>query len=56
MGGEAMPARTGEEYVTGLGDGQAEVYICGEQVKDVTTTSHLSQRGAHPCQPLRYAA
>src|SRR5678815_1622700 len=36
-GGEAMPARTGEEYITGLRERAAEVYICGEQVKDVTT-------------------
>jgi len=32
-----MPARTGEEYITGLRERAAEVYICGEQVKDVTT-------------------
>src|SRR5215510_16306164 len=35
-GEEAMPARTGEEYITGLRERAAEVYICGEQVKDVT--------------------
>ena len=32
-----MPARTGQEYITGLREQAAEVYICGEQVKDVTT-------------------
>src|ERR671923_2393373 len=32
-----MPARTGEEYITGLRQRAAEVYIYGEQVKDVTT-------------------
>ena len=32
-----MPARTGEEYITGLRERAAEVYIGGEQVKDVTT-------------------
>src|SRR5205807_6232972 len=37
IGGEAMPARTGEEYITGLRERAAEVHIGGEQVKDVTT-------------------
>jgi 4-hydroxyphenylacetate 3-monooxygenase len=32
-----MPARTGAEYIEGLRDRAAEVYIHGEQVKDVTT-------------------
>jgi 4-hydroxyphenylacetate 3-monooxygenase len=32
-----MPARTGEEYIAGLREQGAEVYIHGEQVKDVTT-------------------
>src|SRR5215831_8304390 len=31
-----MPARTGEEYITGLRERAAEVYICKKQVKDVT--------------------
>jgi 4-hydroxyphenylacetate 3-monooxygenase len=31
-----MPARTGEQYITGLRERAAEVYIDGEQVKDVT--------------------
>ena len=32
-----MPARTGKEYIAGLRERAAEVYIHGEQVKDVTT-------------------
>jgi 4-hydroxyphenylacetate 3-monooxygenase len=32
-----MPARTGKEYITGLQEQAAEVYICGERVQDVTT-------------------
>ena len=32
-----MPARTGEEYIAGLREQAAEVYLCGERVKDVTT-------------------
>jgi 4-hydroxyphenylacetate 3-monooxygenase len=32
-----MPARTGDEYIAGLREQAAEVYICGERVKDVTT-------------------
>ena len=32
-----MPARTGEQYITGLREQAAEVYIDGERVKDVTT-------------------
>ena len=32
-----MPARTGEQYISGLKDHPAEVYIRGERVKDVTT-------------------
>ena len=32
-----MPARTGEEYIAGLRELAPEVYIRGEQVKDVTT-------------------
>jgi 4-hydroxyphenylacetate 3-monooxygenase len=32
-----MPVRTGEAYITGLRERAAEVYIGGEQVKDVTT-------------------
>ena len=31
-----MPARTGEEYIAGLREQAAEVYLCGERVKDVT--------------------
>ena len=32
-----MPTRTGKEYIAGLRERAAEVYIHGEQVKDVTT-------------------
>jgi 4-hydroxyphenylacetate 3-monooxygenase len=32
-----MPVRTGAEYIAGLRERAAEVYIHGEQVKDVTT-------------------
>ena len=32
-----MPARTGEEYLRGLKEQAAEVYLSGERVKDVTT-------------------
>ena len=32
-----MPARTGEEYITGLREMAPEVYLSGERVKDVTT-------------------
>jgi 4-hydroxyphenylacetate 3-monooxygenase len=32
-----MPARTGNEYIAGLRERAAEVYMYGEQVKDVTT-------------------
>src|SRR5918992_4045917 len=32
-----MPARTGEEYLKGLREQSAEVYLRGERVKDVTT-------------------
>jgi 4-hydroxyphenylacetate 3-monooxygenase len=36
-GGKAMPARTGQEYITGLKERPREVWIGGELVKDVTT-------------------
>src|SRR6266404_2753996 len=36
-GGRTMPARTGEEYITGLKEHPREVWIDGEQVQDVTT-------------------
>ena len=32
-----MPARTGQEYITGLKDRPREVWLDGERVKDVTT-------------------
>ena len=31
-----MPARTGAQYIQGIRDRSAEVYISGERVKDVT--------------------
>ncbi len=31
-----MPARTGEEYITGLQEHPREVWIDGERVQDVT--------------------
>ena len=45
-----MPARTGKEYITGLRE-RAEVYIHGEQVKDVTTHPAL-QNGVHTLASL----
>jgi 4-hydroxyphenylacetate 3-monooxygenase len=41
-----MPARTGAEYIAGLRERAAEVYIHGEEVKDVTTHPAL-QNGVH---------
>ena len=32
-----MPARTGEQYISGLKENQPEVYLNGQRVKDVTT-------------------
>src|SRR5919197_2554570 len=32
-----MPARTGDEYIAGLRESAAEIYIHGERVKDVST-------------------
>ncbi len=37
-----MAARTGQEYITGLRERAAEVYIGGERVKDVTTHPALT--------------
>ena len=31
-----MPARTGQEYITGLKDRPREVWLNGERIKDVT--------------------
>ena len=45
-----MPARTGKEYIAGLRE-RAEVYIHGEQVKDVTTHPAL-QNGVHTLASL----
>ena len=38
-----MPAKTGQQYIDGLRDNPAEVWIRGERVKDVTT--HPALRG-----------
>ena len=37
-----MPARTGQQYIEGLRDNPAEVWIRGERVKDVTTHPALA--------------
>src|SRR6266581_7545034 len=36
-GGRTMPARTGQQYITGLQERPREVWIDGERVQDVTT-------------------
>jgi 4-hydroxyphenylacetate 3-monooxygenase len=41
-----MPARTGAEYLKGLREQSAEVYLRGERVKDVTTHP-ATRNGAH---------
>jgi len=46
-----MPARTGQEYITGLRERAAAVYIHGEQVKDVTTHPAL-RNGVHTLASL----
>jgi 4-hydroxyphenylacetate 3-monooxygenase len=63
-----MPARTGEEYIAGLRERAAEVYIHGEQVKDVTTHPALRngvctlaslydlQHDAALCKEMTYAS
>ena len=38
-----MPAKTGQQYIASLRDNPAEVWIRGEQIKDVTT--HPALRG-----------
>jgi 4-hydroxyphenylacetate 3-monooxygenase len=46
----AMPARTGNEYLSQLRDNQGEIWIDGERVKDVTThpaTRHAARSLAH---------
>ena len=43
LGGRAMPARTGAEYIANLRENGPEVYLHGEKVKDVTT--HPALRG-----------
>ena len=37
-----MPARTGQEYITGLKDRPREVWINGQRIKDVTTHPALA--------------
>ena len=46
-----MPARTGEEYIEGLRERGAEVYICGERVEDVTNHPAL-RNGVHTLASL----
>jgi 4-hydroxyphenylacetate 3-monooxygenase len=46
-----MPARTGAEYIEGLRERAVEVYIHGEQVKDVTTHPTL-RNGVHTLASL----
>ena len=41
-----MPARTGAEYIAGLQERPPDIYIHGEQVKDVTTYPGL-RNGVH---------
>ena len=41
-----MPARTGQEYISGLRERSPEVFISGERVKDVTTHPAL-RNGLH---------
>src|SRR5262249_61431093 len=42
VGGAAMPARTGEQYIQGLQQQEREVWLGGERVKDVTTHPGLA--------------
>jgi 4-hydroxyphenylacetate 3-monooxygenase len=41
-----MPARTGAEYIAGLRERAADIYLHGEQLKDVTTHPAL-RNGVH---------
>ena len=41
-----MPARTGQQYLSGLREQAAEVYISGERVTDVTTHPALRNGAA----------
>ena len=41
-----MPARTGQQYLTGLKEQEREVWLGGERVRDVTTHPGLAG-GAH---------
>ena len=51
-----MPARTGQEYISGLKERPREVWLDGERVKDVTTHPGPAQRRQVGGRPLRYAA
>ena len=46
-----MPARTGQQYLTGLREQSREIWFCGERVKDVTTHPGLA-RGARAIASL----
>jgi 4-hydroxyphenylacetate 3-monooxygenase len=46
-----MPARTGQQYLTGLREQKREVWFRGERVKDVTTQPGLA-RGARAIAAL----
>src|SRR5499427_1915471 len=41
LGSEAMPARTGRQYLNGLREQEREIWLEGERVKDVTTHPRL---------------
>src|SRR5438477_7807614 len=42
FGGDAMPARTGQQYIDGLREQEREVWLQGERVRDVTRHKGLS--------------
>ena len=46
-----MPARTGQQYLTGLREQKREVWFRGQRVKDVTTEPGLA-RGAQAIAAL----
>ena len=46
-----MPARTGQQYLTGLREQQREIWFRGERVQDVTTHPGLA-RGAQAIASL----
>jgi aromatic ring hydroxylase len=41
-GGQAMPARTGQDYLAGLRDKPREIYLGGQRIEDVTTFPGLA--------------